>query len=165
MKITSVFSVLALLLAFSASTYALDTKCVVVGPAASELSYIAQRAADAQKVADEMEGYLRNSNTPSWEGLSYQMAYLEENIRQLRKAIHRFESSEPKLTEAQERQLERLNAGLATLTIFANNTNRLIAEKRLIPHRDALAANAKAMGARAGIIREAARNLRVVQAA
>ncbi len=165
MKITSVFSTIALLLAFSASTYALDTKCVVVGPAASELSSIAQQAADAQKIADEMEAYLRNNSTPNWESLSYQMAYLEDNIRQLRKAIHRFESSEPKLTEAQSRQLDRLDAGLATLTIFANNTNRLIAEGRLIAHRDALAANVKAMGVRAGIIRESARNLRVVQAA
>jgi hypothetical protein len=164
MKITSILRLFALPLAFSVSTYALETKCVVVGPAASELSFIAKRAADAQKVADEMEAYLRNSSL-NWESLSYQMAYLEEDIRQLRKALDRFEFSEPKLTEAQGRHLERLKAGLATLTIFANNTNRLIAEKRLMPHRDALVANAKAMGARAGIIRDAARNLRVVEAA
>jgi len=163
-RINSVVAVSVLLLVFSASTYALETKCVVVGPAASELSYIAQRAADAQKVADEMEAYLRNS-FPNWQTLSHKMAYLEEDIRQLRNAIRRFELSEPRLTESQGRHLERLKVGLATLTIFANKTNQLIAEKRPVPHRAELVANTKAMVVRAGVIKDAARNLRTMAAA
>jgi predicted DNA-binding protein (UPF0278 family) len=164
MKMARIFSAFALLLAFSAATYAMETKCVVVGRPAAELSYIARQAMDAQQVADEMEAYLR-STSPNWQSLSYQMAYLNEHIRRIRQAIDRFERSEPKLTEAQSRHLERLKAGLATLTIFASNTQRLIAERQLMPHRDALFANTRAMSVRAGIIREAARSLRVVEAA
>ena len=41
MKLSAVLSAFALVLTFSLSTYALDTKCVVVGPAASGLSAIA----------------------------------------------------------------------------------------------------------------------------
>jgi ABC-type transporter Mla subunit MlaD len=142
----------------------MDTKCVVVGPAASDLSLIAREAADAQNQADEIEAYLRNSS-PNWQTLAYQMDYLDENIRNLQKFIAGFERREPRLTDAQSQQLERLKAGLATLTVFANNTNRLIAEKQLMPYRDALVANAKAMNVRAGIIRDAARSLRVVKSA
>ena len=164
MKIIAVSSVCVLLLVLSASAYALDTKCVVVGPAASDLSFIAREAADAQRQADEIEAYLR-SGSPNWQTLAYQMAYLEEHVRKLQKFIVGFERREPRLTEAQSQQLERLKAGLATLTVFANNTNRLIAEKQLMPHRDALMANARAMRLRAGIIRDAARSLRVVESA
>jgi ABC-type transporter Mla subunit MlaD len=164
MKLSHVFSVFALLLALGASAYALDTKCVVVGPAASDLSLIAREAADAQKQADEIEAYLRNSS-PNWQTLAYQMDYLDENIRNLQKFIAGFERREPRVTDAQSQQLERLKAGLATLKVFANNTNRLIAEKQLMPYRDALVANAKAMNVRAGIIRDAARSLRVVKSA
>lgn len=164
MRVSVVFSVLALFLTFSFSSYAMDTKCVVVGPAASDLSLIAREAADAQNQADEIEAYLRNSS-PNWQTLAYQMDYLDENIRNLQKFIAGFERREPRLTDAQSQQLERLKAGLATLTVFANNTNRLIAEKQLMPYRDALVANAKAMNVRAGIIRDAARSLRVVKSA
>jgi hypothetical protein len=164
MKTATVLSVIVLLLAFSASTYALETKCVVVGPAASELSLIAQRAADVQRVADEMEAYLR-TGAPSWETLAYKMVYLEEGIADVRKALRHFESREPALTETQRQHLERLKSGLATLTVFVNNTNRVIAEKRFLPNRNALVSNARAMSVRAGIIRKAARNLRISEAA
>src|SRR5213594_2203247 len=111
MKVTTVLSVFALFLISNFSTYALDTKCVVVGPAASELSLIAREAADVQKEADEIEAYLRNSS-PSWQTLADQMAYVEEHVRNLQKAIAGFERREPKLTAAQSQQLETLKAGL-----------------------------------------------------
>lgn len=161
MRLSRILSVFALLMLFAVSAQALETRCVVVGPEGEELSYIARQAADAQKTAGEIEAYLRNSSL-SWESLAFRMALLDENIRQLRKSIDRFERSEPKLSQKQAQQLERLKTGLATLTIFASNTNRLIGEKRLLAHWDTLRANAKAMEARAGIIRDAARNLRKV---
>jgi septal ring factor EnvC (AmiA/AmiB activator) len=164
MRVSVVFGVLALLLTFSVSAYALDSKCVVVGQAASDLSLIAREAADAQKQADEIEAYLRNSSA-DWRGVADQMAYLGEHVRNLQKLIAGFERREPKLTEAQSQQLERLKAGLATLTVFVNNTYRLIAEQQLMPHRDALMMNAQMMSIRAGIIRDAARSLRVVTSA
>jgi septal ring factor EnvC (AmiA/AmiB activator) len=164
MRVSVVFGVLALLLTFSVSAYALDSKCVVVGQAASDLSLIAREAADAQKQADELESYLRNSSA-DWQGVADQMAYLGEHVRNLQKLIAGFERREPKLTEAQSQQLERLKAGLATLTVFVNNTYRLIAEQQLMPHRDALMMNAQMMSIRAGIIRDAARSLRVVTSA
>ncbi len=43
MRVSVVLIVLALLLTFSVSSYAMDTKCVVVGPAASDLSLICPR--------------------------------------------------------------------------------------------------------------------------
>ena len=49
--------------------------------------------------------------------------------------------------------------------VFVNNTYRLIADEQLMPHRDALMASADAMRVRAGIIRDAARSLRVVTSA
>jgi chromosome segregation ATPase len=164
MKAARVSILLALTLLLGSSAYALDTKCMVVGPAASDLSLIAREAAEAQKQADEIEAYLRNSS-PNWQSLAYKMAYLEDNIRNLRKWIADFERREPRLNDAQSRQLERLKTGLATLTVFANNTNRLIAEKQLLPHRDSLVAHAKAMSVRAGIVRDAARSLRIVESA
>ena len=164
MKVSGVLSVVALFLISSVSSYAMDTKCVVVGPAASDLSLIAREAADAQKQADEIEAYLRNSSA-DWRTVADQMAYLGEHVRNLQKLVAGFERREPKLTGAQSQQLERLKAGLATLTVFVNNTNRLIAEQHLMPHRDALMANADAMRVRAGIIRDAARGLRVMTSA
>ena len=96
---------------------------------------------------------------------SDQMGYLGEHVRNLQKLVADFERREPKLTEVQSQQLERLKAGLATLTVFFNNTYQLIADEQLMPHRDALMATAKAMRVRAGIIRDAARSLRVVTSA
>ena len=93
------------------------------------------------------------------------MAYLGEHVRNFQKLIAGFERREPKLTEAQSQQLERLKTGLATLTVFVYNTYQLIAEQHLMPHRDALMASAEAMRVRAGVIRDAARSLRVVQSA
>ena len=156
------FSAFALLLVFSFSSYALESKCkcVVVGPAASDLQAISTEAASAQTQADEMEAYLRSSASPDWENLASQMAYLDENIQHLQKLVARFEQSEPTLTEAQNQQLERLKAGLATLTVFANNTNQLIGKQQLMPYRDDLMSSAEAMRIRAGIIRDAARKLR-----
>ena len=162
-----VFSTFALLLVFSFSSYALETKCkrVVVGPAASDLRAISSEAASAQMQADEVEAYLRSSSSPDWESLVSQMAYLTEDIRHLQNLVARFEQSEPTLTEAQNQQLDRLKAGLATLTVFANNTNELIGERQLVLHRDDLISSAEAMRIRAGIIRDAARKLREVQSA
>ena len=78
-----VFSAFALLLVFSFSSYALESKCkcVVVGPAASDLQAISTEAASAQTKADEMEAYLRSSASPDWEYLADEMAYLDENIQ------------------------------------------------------------------------------------
>jgi hypothetical protein len=162
-----VLSVFALLLVFSFSSYALDRKCkcVVAGPAASDLTAISQEAADAQMQADEMEAYLRGTASPNWENLASQTAYLTENIRHLQKLVANFEGSEPRLTDSESQQLERLKAGLATLTVFANNTNELIGERQLVLRRDDLISSAEAMRIRAGIIRDAARKLREVQSA
>jgi ABC-type transporter Mla subunit MlaD len=124
----------------------------------------AREAADAQNQADEIEAYLRNSS-PDWRTVTYQMAYLGEHVRNLQKLVAGFEQREPKLTEVQSQQLEKLKAGLATLTVFVNNTYQLIADEQLMPHRDALMASAKAMRVRAGIIRDAARSLRVMMSA
>src|SRR5207237_7466145 len=41
---------------------AMETKCVVTGPAGSYLADIARVAAGAQNQAEEMEAYLRNSS-------------------------------------------------------------------------------------------------------
>jgi septal ring factor EnvC (AmiA/AmiB activator) len=164
MRVAKALSLFALLLIFSVSAYALQSKCVAVGPAAADLSVIANAAADAQKQADEIWAYLRTTS-PDWRTLASQTAYLAEDVRTIQKQVADFERREPKLTPAQSQQLERLKAGLATLTVFLNNTNRIIAEQRVWPHREELMANARAMQVRAGIIREAARNLRVSESA
>ncbi len=162
-----VFSAFALLLVFSFSSYALESKCkcVVVGPAAFDLQAISTEAASAQTKADEMEAYLRSSASPDWEYLADEMAYLDANIQHAQNTVNRFEQSEPTLTEAESQQLERLKAGLATLTVFANNTNQLIGKQLLMPYRADLLSSVKAMSARASIIRDAARKLREVQSA
>jgi hypothetical protein len=69
------------------------------------------------------------------------------------------------MTPAQSEQFERLKAGLDTLTVFLNNTNQLIAERQLIPDRNALAANVKAMIIRSQVVRDAARKLRMTESA
>ena len=83
-----------------------------------------------------MEAYLRGTASPDWENLASQMANLTENIRHLQNLVAGFEQSEPRLTEAQNQQLERLKVGLATLTVFANNTNqfRFVVFINRIPH-------------------------------
>jgi biopolymer transport protein ExbB/TolQ len=164
MRTRSVLIVFALLLIFSVSAAALERRCVVVGSAGSELAAIAREAAEAKKLADELEAYLRSAS-PHWLTMAYQMGYLEARIRNLRNSIGRFERLEPQLDESQKQQLERLKAGLGTLTLFANQTNRLIGEKQLWPHRDALLGHARAMAARADVIRKAARELRVAELA
>lgn len=166
-KVYGVLGTLALLLGFGFPSYALETKCkcVVAGPAASELSEISREAASAQTQADEMEAYLWGTSSPDWENVLYQMDYLKEDVQHIQKLVTRFERSEPRLTEAESQQLERLKAALATLSVFANNTYELIGSQLIIPHRSVLASNARAMSARAAIIRDAARSLRVVQSA
>ena len=199
MKLSAVLNAFALLLTFSLSTYALDTKCVVVGPAASGLSYIATEESDAQLVAfslssnalkakcvvvgpaasdlsaiareaanvqtqaDEIESYLRTNGSPDWRWVASEMDYLKQDVRNLQKSVASFERSEPKLTEAQGEQLERVKEGLATLTVFVNNTYGMLGYEQLMPHRNALISNAKAMSVRADIIRNAARSLRVAE--
>jgi hypothetical protein len=143
----------------------METRCVVVGPAASELSVIAREAADAQMRADEIEAYLRSNGSPNWQSLAAMMDYLRDDVLSLQKSIYRFEQSEPRLTEAQSQQLERLRTGLSTLTVFVNNTYQLIGEQQLLPHRKALISNARAMSVRADFIRNAARNLRTAEGA
>ena len=165
MKLSAVLSAFALLPIFSLSTYALDTKCVAVGPAASELSVIAREASDVQMQADEIESYLRTNASPDRRWVASTMDYLKQDVQNLQKSVAGFERSEPMLTEAQGEQLERLKAGLATLTVFVNNTYRLIGDGQLMPHRDALISNAKAMSVRADIIRNAARSIRVAESA
>src|SRR5258708_661063 len=118
----------------------METKCVVTGPAGSYLTDIASTAAEAQKQAEEMEAYLRNSSL-DWRTLSDQTAYVADQVRTLRSLVSRFERMEPALTPAQSEQFERLKAGLETLTVFLNNTNQLIAESHLFPARNALAPN------------------------
>ncbi|HWP84356.1 MAG TPA: hypothetical protein VNN17_04160 [Terriglobia bacterium] len=165
MRMGAVLSVFALFLALGVPAHALDTQCVVVGPAASTLSQIAREAASAQRQADEIESYLWTNHSPDWRWVASSMNLLKENVRNLQKFIGSFERSEPRLTEAQTQQLERIKTGLATLTVFVNHTYTLIRDQQILPHRSSLLANAKAMSARAEIIRDAARNLRVVESA
>src|SRR5260370_37450675 len=106
MKVSGVLSVVALFLISSVSSYAMDTKCVVVGPAASDLSLIAREAPEAQKQADEIEAYLRSSS-PDWRGGADQMAYLGEDVRTLQKHLAGFARREPQLTADHNRQLDR----------------------------------------------------------
>jgi len=143
---------------------AMETKCVVTGPAGSYLTDIARAAAEAQNHAEEMEAYLRNSSL-DWRTLADQTAYLADQVRTMRSLVSRFERMEPALTPAQSEQFERLKAGLETLTVFLNNTNQLIAESQLFPDRNALAANAKAMIVRSQVVRDAARKLRMTESA
>jgi len=153
------------ILTYSLSSNALNAKCVVVGPAASDLSAIAREASDAKVQADQIESYLRSNSSPDWGWVASEMDYLKEHVNKLQKSVAGFERSEPVLTEAQCEQLERLKAGLATLTVFVNDTYQLIGDEQLMPHRDALISNAKAMSVRADIIRNAARSIRVAESA
>lgn len=164
MRTRTIATLFALLLIFSLSAAALERRCIVVGSAGFELAAIAREAAETKKLADELEAYLRSAS-PHWLTMAYQMGYLEARIRNLRDSIRRLESLEPRLDGSQKQQLERLKTGLATLTVFANHTNRVIAEKQLWPHRDKLLAHAKAMADRAEIIRKTARELRVAELA
>src|SRR5690349_10240018 len=107
MKFNGVLSAVALLVICSVSSYALDTRCVATGPAASQLSYIAHESANAQTQAEEIEAYLRTNDSPDWRWLATEMSYLKENVQHLQKATDRFERTEPKLTELQSEQLKR----------------------------------------------------------
>jgi len=49
--------------------------------------------------------------------------------------------------------------------VFLNNTDQLIAERQLLPYRNELAVNAKAMIVRSQIVRDAARKLRMTESA
>lgn len=162
MRISVWSRLFALLLILTVSSFALETKCVVVGPVASDLKAIAREARDAQREAAELEAYLRNPSA-DWRWVYAQMGILEDRVRNLRRMITAFERHEPRLTEAQAREFERMKAGLATLTLFVNETYRSLADKRVLWQRDTLGNNARAMYARASVIRQAARNLRVVQ--
>ncbi|MCS6952352.1 MAG: hypothetical protein RMK57_05020 [Bryobacterales bacterium] len=165
MRISVWSRLFALLLVLTVSSFALETKCVVVGSAASQLKAIAREAVDVQRGAAELEAYLRNSS-PDWRWVSAQMGILEERVRHLRREITAFERMEPRLTEAQAREFERMKAGLATLTLFLNQTYRALADRRpLLWQRETLGSNAQAMYARASVIRQAARNLQVVRPA
>jgi hypothetical protein len=92
------------------------------------------------------------------------MAYLGEHIKRLKGYVAEFEAKEPRLNDTQRASLEKLRMGLVTLTVFANNTNQLIAEKRLTAHRVALEQQVRAMSVRAELIRKAARELKAPQA-
>jgi hypothetical protein len=162
--IRNLFASLLLVTLVCVSASAMETKCVVTGPAGSYLADIASVAAGAQNQAEEMEAYLQNSSL-DWRTLSDQTAYLADQVRTLQSLVSRFERMEPAMTPAQSEQFERLKAGLATLTVFLNNTNQIIAERQVLPHRDALAANAKAMIVRSQIVRDAARKLRTTESA
>lgn len=162
--IRNLFASLLLVVLVCATASAVETKCVVTGPAGSYLTDIARAAAGAQNQAEEMEAYLRNGSV-DWRTLADQTAYLADQVHTLRSLVSRFEGMEPTLTPAQSEQFERLKAGLDTLTVFLNNTNQLIAERQLLPHRNALEANAKAMIVRSQIVRDAARKLRTAESA
>lgn len=164
MRFRVLLSVFALLLIFSVSATALEKRCVVVGPAGAELKALAREAALAQKLADELEAYLRNAS-PNRLTIAGQMGPLEDRIRTLREALRRFENREPRLNAAQTRELERLRTAVATLTLFANQLNRTVAERELGFARERLMASARAMRERAAIIRQSARSLRTIEAA
>src|SRR2546422_7524923 len=95
--IHGVMSAFALLLVFSFSSYALESKCkcVVTGPAASDLSAISREAAGAQMQADEIEAYLRSTASPDWQNVAYQMGYLKDDVQHLQKLVASFERREP----------------------------------------------------------------------
>src|SRR6266403_1234547 len=162
--IRNLFASLLLIALVCVPAPAMETKCVVTGPAGSYLTDIARVAAEAQNQAGQMEAYLRNSSV-DWRTLADQTAYLADQVRTLRSLVSRFERMEPALTPAQSEQFERLKAGLDTLTVLLNNTNQLIAENQLLPDRTALAANAKAMIVRTQVVRDAARKLRTAESA
>jgi hypothetical protein len=162
--IRNLFACLLLVTLVCIPASAMETKCVVTGPAGSYLADIARVAAEAQTQAEEMEAYLRNSSM-DWRTLADQTAYLADQVRTLRSLVSRFERIEPAMTPAQSEQFERLKAGLDTLTVFLNNTNQLIAERQLLRDRNALAANVKAMIIRSQVVREAARKLRMTESA
>ncbi len=164
MRIGVLSRLFALLLILTVSSFALETKCVVIGPVASDLKAIARAAADAQREAAQLEAYLR-STSPDWRWVYSQMGILEDHVRSLRRMSAAFERNEPELTEAQVRELERMKAGLATLTLFVNETYRVLADKQLLWQRNTLTDKARAIYARARVIRQAARNLQVVQPA
>ncbi len=162
--IRNLFASLLLMALVCVPAPAMETKCVVTGPAGSYLTDIARAAAEAQNHAEEMEAYLQNSSL-DWRTLADQTAYLADKVRTLRSLVSRFEQMEPALTPTQSEQFERLKAGLDTLTVSLNNTNQLIAERQLLPYRNALAADAKAMIARSQVVRDAARKLRTTESA
>ena len=118
-----------------------------------------------QTQADEIESYLRTNSSPDWRWVASEMDYLKQHVLNLQKSVASFERSEPNLTDAQVEQLERLKAGLATLTVFVNNTYGMLGDEQLMPHRNALISNAKAMSVRADLIRNAARSIRVAESA
>lgn len=163
MRFRVLLSVFALLLIFSVSAAALEKRCVLVGPAGAELKALAREAALAQKLASELEAYLRTA-APRRLTIASHMGQLEDRIRTLHEALRRFESREPRLTEAQRRELERLRTAVATLTLFANQLNRTVAEGELGLPRERLMACARAMRERAAIIRQSARSLRTLEA-
>ena len=60
--IRNLFACLLLVTLVCIPASAMETKCVVTGPAGSYLADIARVAAGAQNQAEEMEAYLRNSS-------------------------------------------------------------------------------------------------------
>lgn len=164
MRLRALLSVFALLLIFSVSALALETRCFVAGAAGAELKVMAREAAQAQRLAGELEAYLRSAS-PHRLTIANQMGQLEDRIRTLRDALRRFELTEPRLTEPQKRELERLRTAVATLTLFANQLNRTVVERELWLPRERLMASARAMRERAAIIRQSVRTLRTVEAA
>lgn len=134
--------------------------CEVAKQAAAYLTDIRQGAMDAQDQADQISAYLRSSATPDWDALGAELSYLEDNVRGIRQNLLRFERAEPTLTAGQSADLERLKGGLATLTIFLNNTYQLLAERPPATALPKFEANAAAMRLRGRIIAEAAKDLR-----
>src|SRR5258708_19589755 len=99
---------------------AMETKCVVTGPAGSYLTDIARVAAGAQNQAEEMEAYLRNSSV-DWRTLADQTAYLADQVRTLRSLVSRFERMEPAFTPPPSEQFHPLQPGLEPLTPSPHN--------------------------------------------
>src|SRR5258708_35946491 len=96
---------------------AMETKCVVTGPAGSYLTDIARVAAGAPNQAEEMEAYLRDSSV-EWRTRADQTAYLPDQVRTLRRLVFRFERMEPAVTPTQSQQFERLKARAGKLAVL-----------------------------------------------
>lgn len=152
--------VLVTILALSVPAGAIEKKAVK-GQTAQLLADISYFAAQAKTEAGFLEAYLRSGN-PDWRNVLAQTGYLTDRARTIERLIQKLESSEPKLTEQQAAELDRMKAGLATMKIFIANVNRVASENqsRLVFKRGELMANANAVGVRSNIIRESARNVR-----
>ncbi|MFN3322732.1 MAG: hypothetical protein ACK5AZ_04480 [Bryobacteraceae bacterium] len=155
----SVFTGLLLCLAPAS---AIDKRCGAANEAAGYLKDIAYEASKVKHEAESLRMYLQNASVDRV-SVVWKLGMVEDGARKLRNLISRFEARELELTPAQRQELERMKAGVATLTVFLNNTYRTLADNGVVRERQTLQASASAIAARSQIIRDAARNIRTAE--